>query len=111
MSVLQIVMLSVIGGLLYVGIGLYVGARLAAFHIKRNRKRGRVVMAEDQQAGVIFGGLIWLAGAAYLIGHALTDKFSTEDPGKKCLLCGTNNSSDSAHCRHCGNLIDGRAEV
>jgi hypothetical protein len=110
MTVLQIVLLSVCGALLYVGLGLYVGARLAAFHIKRNRRTGRYNFTEDQQVGVFFGAVFWFAGAAYLIGHALTQKFSTEDPGKKCILCGVVNPSDSAHCRHCGNMLEGRIE-
>jgi hypothetical protein len=94
-----------VGTLFYVVMFVVIGARLSAKMKKDNLKRGRYTLSENQQPALFFGSVFWFGGLIYLCWMALQEHYLEEDPGKKCILCGTVNASDHAHCKHCGNLM------
>jgi hypothetical protein len=105
MTTLQIVFLSVGGGLAYVALAIVTGATIAAEFVKHNRSKRVKELSEEQCMAIVIGGIVWIVGGSFVLAYKLTKKLTSENK-KKCLICGVMNDPDGAHCKHCGQMFN-----
>lgn len=87
-----------------------VGTGFTVWGISDNRKDPRMKdycnSLDGEQAGITtFMSFLWPIGLIIVSIHFLSSCFLREKKEIKCLLCATKNTSDSSHCKHCGNLL------
>ena len=98
--------ITVLGSIVvYVLIGLYIGAWNAA-DIKKRRRADDRDLTEDDKFGVFFSFAIWPLVGIYLLGVVMYRKMSAE-PEKSvlCRDCETPNLPDATYCKLCGHLV------